>query len=759
MAGLAALALVVLSFGAQGSAQAQSATPTPGVADLPTAINLRVHDQAGPFEATEFAGFPGVELRVRFSLLNADTRVALARGDSFPGQLTLLVDGDPYQSTPLPVSGGLAAFVVLDNSGRLFPFGPARDVFAQIQLRATQVVESLGEGASVGLYSTVEQAPRLADVGSTRETINRTIEDLEPINRGRACVNRAVANAVQALRDRTEDRKIVFVLTASGDECADPVASTVIQSAVADDVQVFIIGVRDQGLIDTDLIPLANNTGGTYESSTTINNGLDQPMARLLSQINNMWQASFIVYPSQGTTTADLRVQLSNTAFTQQTLTFAAIPRDYSPPPELQILPGESQTFTTIRFPLQITNPEAVTGVTGQFFEAESQRLVVSREFTDDLGSVAMPATDLEIGVAYVFVATPFNNAGVSFAPVQSQFEFDPPRPSMTMALVSTPSPARDEYVFEARLSNVYDQASHLLVEVVQEQQAGVTSISSFSVPISVTGVLAELPSYTQTLTVPVTGLTDNQAYQVTITAGRDPSTPFAYLDGDEARAVSITTTFVHRDVQPLQRLIYWVTNNPWALALLVMLVCASGVGLLAIIWWIVRRGQQVRVRAIDQALPERVLRPALSSLIERQPSARAEPRRPSPPAGGRAPEAVPQPPAGETVVRKMRMPPLTLTVEMPASLTHEIAVTRTPFVLGRKAGIDGPLPVDATSGVSGEHCKLTYAAGHWMVIDSGSRYGTAVNGQRVVADRPTVLENGALLSLGPKLSLRVRIG
>jgi hypothetical protein len=316
--------------------------------------------------------------------------------------------------------------------------------------------------------------------------------------------------------------------------------------------------------------------------------------------------------------------------------------------------------------------------------------------------------------------------------------------------------------VFEARLSNVYDQASHLLVKVVQEQQAGQTSIGAFSVPISVTGELAETASYTQVVTVPVTGLTDNQVYQITITAGRDENTEFAYLDGDEPRAVSTGMAFTHRGVQPLQRLIYWVSNNPWSLAVLVMLVCASGVGLAGIIGLIVRRGQQTRVRAIDQALPERVGRPALSSIFERQPRARDKPRQPSPPAGRRSPDREPDPgppPAGQTVVRKMRMPPLTLTVEIPASLSHQIAVTRTPFVLGRKAGIDGPLPVDATSGVSSEHCRLTFAAGHWMVSDAGSRYGTAVNGQRVPADRPVVLEDGALLSLGPKLSLRVRIG
>ena len=93
-----------------------------------------------------------------------------------------------------------------------------------------------------------------------------------------------------------------------------------------------------------------------------------------------------------------------------------------------------------------------------------------------------------------------------------------------------------------------------------------------------------------------------------------------------------------------------------------------------------------------------------------------------------------------------------------PVIVRFQAEIRKSPFRIGRAADNDGVLPVDATSGVSGHHCVISFADGRWYVQDDKSKFGTTVNGQSAPKGQPFNLEDGALLGLGPKLKIQFRI-
>jgi len=98
------------------------------------------------------------------------------------------------------------------------------------------------------------------------------------------------------------------------------------------------------------------------------------------------------------------------------------------------------------------------------------------------------------------------------------------------------------------------------------------------------------------------------------------------------------------------------------------------------------------------------------------------------------------------------------VSVTEPVIVRFQAKIRKSPFRIGRAADNDGVLPVDATSGVSGHHCVITFADGRWYLQDDASKFGTTVNGQPVPKGQPFRLEDGAVLGLGPKLKIRFQI-
>jgi pSer/pThr/pTyr-binding forkhead associated (FHA) protein len=84
--------------------------------------------------------------------------------------------------------------------------------------------------------------------------------------------------------------------------------------------------------------------------------------------------------------------------------------------------------------------------------------------------------------------------------------------------------------------------------------------------------------------------------------------------------------------------------------------------------------------------------------------------------------------------------------------------ITRTPFNIGRREGNDLVVKVDNSAGVSGQHATITFINGQFYIQDDRSTYGTTVNGKSAPKGMPVPLENGAIIGLGPKVTIEFHV-
>ena len=103
-------------------------------------------------------------------------------------------------------------------------------------------------------------------------------------------------------------------------------------------------------------------------------------------------------------------------------------------------------------------------------------------------------------------------------------------------------------------------------------------------------------------------------------------------------------------------------------------------------------------------------------------------------------------------------MPVAVLTLSEPATPKFTAQITKVPFTVGRREGNDAVLPVDNSSGVSGQHFTITFADGRFLAQDDKSTFGTTLNGQAIPKGKPARLEDGVIIGLGPNVKLQFRV-
>src|SRR5215472_12326223 len=57
--------------------------------------------------------------------------------------------------------------------------------------------------------------------------------------------------------------------------------------------------------------------------------------------------------------------------------------------------------------------------------------------------------------------------------------------------------------------------------------------------------------------------------------------------------------------------------------------------------------------------------------------------------------------------------------------------------------------PRERWASVSRSHAEIHFDHGRWLLSDAGSRYGTLLNGQRILS--PTEIQSGSVIQLGPE--------
>jgi hypothetical protein len=175
----------------------------------------------------------------------------------------------------------------------------------------------------------------------------------------------------------------------------------------------------------------------------------------------------------------------------------------------------------------------------------------------------------------------------------------------------------------------------------------------------------------------------------------------------------------------------------------------------LAIVWLVLPKRSK-KSAEVDLVMPQKDRRhaPPAPRPAPPKPSAKEPEPAPDPVRRPKPPSAKPKETPKEELDVVSDLPSARIELLQPDNIDYSIEMRHTPFSIGRRKGNDAVLPVDSSSGVSGNHIILTYLDGAYTILDEKSTYGTAIDGEPLVKGVPTPLKNGAVISLGPNVKM-----
>lgn len=742
LAATAILAMVLLlaaGLGATGAAVAQPGT---------NPLRLIVHRVEGPEEVTTEI-VPGLRVRVRFSVFDdvkGQPVAAKEGGGTDEGQpARLIVDGVTYERTATTFNEASTVVMLVDNSATFAPFSQSKN-YELIREKTAEALKSFGaKYVSVFAFNNLET--RLTDYTLSVDEAVNALKKLRPVSQSRACLLQATNSVVNDLANwEGTSRKVLVIVTGSTDTCGGVELSALAQSARDKGIEIYAVAIDGYAASDSELNAIAGPTGGVVESQTVEIGQLNISFDRVVGVVKNQWQTDFVIYPLQGEKTLELEVPFGALDVARGALPEPIlVPRDYPPPPRVSIPVQPEVTARQLKVDLQFENATLIRALKVDIIDKGTLRTSYSQVITETVSDQLLlqwPAGALETGRTYELRITALSAEGLPFPNGQGvvEFNFDPAPPVVAARVLSTPTLEDPTIGLTVTVGNVFDLGGIQLLlrnDKIQPPQV-----------ITFTQAAPDGP-----FVLPVPETLPTGEYVVIVVAVDSTGNALA-----ESAPQPLTLTAP----SAIARLIFWLQQNPLVTGGIGLLGCLAVVGLVALTVGVVVARRRGQIRAVDIALPERaqVQAPQTESLVVNRPAA-----------SGRSPERRPaarsaKPPADAASaqhtmisrVMKRRRPVLELTIAEPATLTFRAEVTKTPFTVGRKAGCDAVLPVEATSGVSGEHLKLVYIGDQWMALDEGSSYGSLIDNVEVPKGQPTPLHDGSLLGLGPRVKLKVRI-
>ncbi len=731
-------------------APAAAAQPTPGP------LRLLIHRVEGPQEVTTEI-VPGLRLRVRFSVFDDAKGQPVAtkqNGGGDSGQpVQMVVDDVTYSSTGQPLSDAATVVMLIDNSATFAPFSQSKN-YELIREKAAEALKSFG-AKYVSVFAFNNTETRLTPYTLSVEETATALKKLRPVSNSRACLLQATQNVINDLAawDGTS-RKVLVIVTGSSDTCGGVELNALAESAKAKGIEIYAVGIKGYAASDTELNAIVAPTGGVVESKTVEIGQLNVSFDRVVGVMKNQWQADFVIYPLQGEKTPELIVP-----FSQLDVARALLPnpiqvdRDYPPPPRVTIPVQPEVTARQAKIDLQFENATLIAALQVDIVDKGTQRVAFTQTITDTVSDqvlIQWPDGALETGRAYELHVTALSADGVPFPNGQGliEFNFDPAPPTIESQVLRGPTLDDPTIGMTVTVRNVFDLGGVQLILRNDKIQP----------PQVITATLAQ-PAGPFVLAVPYDTLPTGE-YAVVVIAVDSQGEPLA---ASVPQPLTITAP------SAVARLIFWLQKNPAVTAGVGVLGCLAVVGLLVLggVGLMARRRSQIKT--VDMALPERaqVHAPMTESIVVNKPApAKRQPPRKAAPTAREQTSRPAQPPASSESAQhtmiasragKSKRPVLELTILEPSTLTFRAEVGKTPFTLGRKAGCDAVLPVEATSGVSGNHLSLVYVQEQWMVVDEGSTYGSLLDGVVVAKGQPTPLKDGAVIGLGPRVKVKVR--
>jgi hypothetical protein len=573
------------------------------------------------------------------------------------------------------------------------------------------------------------------------------------------CLNKALADGIDKLREVPGGRKAIIVLAHQLDGCPqlssrdEVIAAARDEKADGQQVQIFAIGLGGDAL-KRELDAVTTPTGGAAFVSDI--NGMIPAIRGLRDLIAGQREATFVLYPRQkGDQKGAYRVLLADGTSKDGQLTFANA-LTYAAPPSLlydrhtSLPEGLRIFFRSIsrenikRYVIRLLDPDTGSPVEtidrpGNTLTCNDDNMCFVTLSPADKGGPVQPGKTYELQGFFEVRADErrqiFDDdaAGAGRA-VTVQYVLQPP--ALT---VRSLAPNVDRRSFVVTVTADIDRTA-VQVLLIAKDSNGQDAVISEQGP--------ELLDKNQPrgFTFPAGDLSDGVYVARAV-----------WADGPAVASESDTMALTSESA--LQRLVREAQRSS---LVRILLVAIAAVAVLMIVGLIllfrarsVSQVKMVRQEGIGQQRMRKIqieadkkgarvpdfTRPAEPA---RPRQAAQEPRGPRTSAPSRQPD-----PAPASAAVAVQLPPASIRVSKPASIAFKGRVKKSPFVIGRDPQNDGALPVEATSGVSRKHATLVFESGAWRIRDEGASNGVVVDGARLPAGESAPLRDGSVIVLG----------
>jgi len=696
------------------------------------------------FSLKDHNGDPVLKDNVGF---DPDATAQLLDGSSQPVKAVV---NDP--NTPIKIA------LVIDNSGSMNQVigksndQPVRTIDA-VRAAARNAIASAPENASFAVFSFAQQFQpqsggflRKADQADLiRDAIAKF--EAQPAGTGNTCLSDAADKAIDYLVSNVTDpveRKAIILFTdgkdkegdntaKAGNNCSNLNLDAIIRKAKLSSnttIPIYTIAPCNEtcdNIRRADLEGLARDTLafpaiGQYQDISDL-------FKKIMDILNSQWVIQTNVFAHKGPNTATLRIKLRDgDTFLTTTSNFES-PRDYNPPPKIEIANQKYlQDTDTFSVSLQVENPTQVEQITVGVFDRSDGGTQVSpklQTFKNPAQTVdfALSTDGLSAGVSYFLQVTAINKAGAQIrneknSTILSVNQFDY-KPKLNYEIISV-DPLWDQEVLDIQADTQGIGGRTLTFKGVVTNKATGMSEQLQETPIRDGHLRPALPKI-------IREATQTTNYIVTLTL--------------EDSSGTITKTY-ERTIEPrlapsfFQRAI----SNP-------LVIGSVLVFFLAVLGIILYPRLRPRKRTIPAPRPQN----EATILLPSKPREKTPPEKTLPekmPPDDATVLHTPDPSAKPRVRLHVRV------TQTPDQMQiHDRVFSAFPVVIGRSKG---ELIITGDPKISGAHMQISEAKDGFILTDLNSTNGTTVGDKKLEKGEKVTFSARTVVRLGPNTTIEL---
>ncbi|MGD8848412.1 MAG: FHA domain-containing protein [Anaerolineales bacterium] len=696
---------------------------------------LHLHDVPPPLQVTTSGGAVGLSIQPSFSILDADDQVLMAFEIV---DATINIEGESYTAVVQEEEVPWTVIYLVDTSRTLGDFSTL-PTFKNVKNILATSVEALPDNSNIAVMSFASVSSTQMEFNQDTEIATTTLRNLGANSSGNTCMNDGLYDAINKLGG-APGRKAVILFTAGTDDCARRTPAEVVDLARSNRVQIYAVGLQGYTITQAELDALADPTGGLADLRNE--SALSFGISNVIGILMNQWTAKATVYPTAGEVNATLTVNLSdNISITSPEFTFQSS-QDYIPPTEIVIKGNVQSLADGILFNLDIRQRQQIRQVNITIISNETGQSVLAQSLLTFSEVNTVPTVNLIPGSEYTLNVSALDAGGNILSETSAEFEYAPPAANLLVNGVTPPSSDQDGFLVNVSSQNISGVVKYEAWLGEEETQAVIEG-TQVTVPLG------------DPILIPDEGIRSG-SYLVFVQALNENDTVLA-----EAPAYEL----VYKRPSIFQTFPQAVGSSPLAISAITGLCCLSLLGIIGILVVVIPRRSRTDVE-VDLVMPQKERRqstPTPRPAPRTKPPVEAEQTQdestPAPAVERVPPRKPPTAPKRAAPIEQpakavQNLPAAKLELRKPEETQFTAEMRHTPFTIGRKKDNDAVLPLDSSSGVSGNHLIITFVDGEYHAFDQNSTYGTVIDGTPVTKENPATLKDGSIIMLGPKTKI-----